>query len=407
MTNSFPRVLRYLCISLVLLLPNLYTVAIAQDTSDAERERALKLLWEEAKAGAALPLLEKLAKERPTDGMVAFSYGFALLAKVRLQKDAALRKQTRIEARTWLVKARDLGVKDALLTSLLESLPKDGGNDDVFSSVKEADDAMRDGETLYVNGQFVEAAEAYQRALKADPKLYEAALFAGDMYLKAGQNEKAAEWFTRAQQISPDRETAYRYSATPFLRAGKLDEAKTRYIDAVIAEPYNRLTWNGLNQWAEAAGVRLGHPQVDVPKTVKSVIENNVHIAVDPNEVDLKSDVTGTSAWTAYGRYRTSWLSTEFAKAYPNETSYRHSLREEVAALQGVIELVKQQQKANKITRLDMSLANLVKLSDEGLLEPFILYALVDRGIAQDYSEYRKANRDKLRRYLVEYVTAR
>jgi hypothetical protein len=191
------------------------------------------------------------------------------------------------------------------------------------------------------------------------------------------------------------------------LRSRKLEEAKSRYIDAVIAEPYNRMTWSGLGQWAEVAGVQLGHPQVDVPKTVKSVIESKVHIVVDPNDVDLKSDATGTSAWTIYGRHRTSWLSQEFAKAYPNETSYRHSLREEAAALRGVVEAVKQGQKENKITKLDVSLANLVKLSDEGLLEPFILYALVDQGISKDYIDYRKTNRDKLRRYLVDYVTAR
>lgn len=407
MTNNSPGLLRYVCLSLVLLLvaSNLHSEALAQDTSAADRERALKLLWEESKAAEALPLLEKLAKERPTDGIVAFSYGFALLAKVRLQKDAAVRKQTRIQARTWLLKAQELGVNEPLLKSVLEGLPPDGGNDDVFSSVKEADDAMRDGESLYVNGQFLEAAEAYQRALKADPKLYEAALFAGDMYLKARQNEKAAEWFTRATQINPDRETAYRYSATPFLRSGKLDEAKTRYIDAVIAEPYNRMSWSGLNQWAEAAGVQLSHPRVDIPTTVKSGEGNNIQITVDPKVVDPKSDSTGTGAWMMYGIHRTNWQLKEFAKAYPNESGYRHSLREEAASLQGVVEAVKQRQKENKITQLDRSLSNLVKLSEEGLLEPFILYALVDEGIARDYSDYRKNNRDKLRRYLVEYVT--
>ena len=82
-------------------------------------------------------------------------------------------------------------------------------------------------------------------------------------------------------------------------------------------------------------------------------------------------------------------------------------MREEAAALQAVVEAVKQGQKEKKITQLDSSLANLVKLSDEGLLEPFILYALVDEGIAKDYYEYKKTNRDKLKRYLIEYVTAR
>ena len=409
MTQSSSRLLRYICLStaLVFIASALCSVTLAQTTSEADREQALNLLWRESKPAAALPLLEKLAKDRPEDGLVAFSYGFALLAKVKVIKDPAVRKQTRVDARGWLLKAQKLGVDEPLLKSVLEGLPPDGGIDETYSPVKEADDAMRDGESFFVNGQFLEAADAYQRALKADPKLYEAALFTGDMYFKVGQNEKAAEWYTKAQQINPDRETAYRYSATPFLRSGKLDEAKARYIDAVIVEPYNRMTWSGLNQWAQAAGVQLGHPNIDVPKTVKSTVDNKVYITVDPSDVDLKSDRNGTSAWSVYGRHRTNWLTTEFAKAYPNETAYRHSLREEAAALQAVVDAVKQGQKDKKIVQLDESLANLVKLSDAGLLEPFILYALVDEGIAKDYYEYKKTNREKLKRYLVEYVTAK
>ena len=409
MKDFSQRVIHCVCVLVVLLLfvPATCSVALGQGSPESDRDRALRLLWEEAKTTEALPLLEKLAKENPNDGQIAFSYGFALLGKVKLLKDPAARKETRVELRKWLKKAEALGVKDAILTSLLEQIPPDGGPDEVFSSIKEADDAMRDGEALYVSGKFAEAAEAYQRAFRADPKLYDAPLFTGDMYFKLGDLAKAEEWYMRAVQVNPEKETAYRYSATPLLRSRKLEEAKNRYIDAVIAEPYNRMSWSGLSQWAEVAGVQLGHPQVEVPKTVKSVLENKVHITVDPNDVDLKNDLNGTSAWTAYGPYRTSWFSTEFAKAHPKETSYRHSLREEVAALQAVVEAVKKRQKENKIQRLEPSLANLVKLSDEGLLEPFILYALVDEGIAKDYYEYKKTNRDKLKRYLVEYVTAR
>lgn len=53
-----------------------------------------------------------------------------------------------------------------------------------------------------------------------------------------------------------------------------------------------------------------------------------------------------------------------------------------------------------------MSIANLLKLHREGLLEAYILLAQPDDGIVRDYEEYRKNNRDKLRRYLNEYVTA-
>jgi hypothetical protein len=49
-------------------------------------------------------------------------------------------------------------------------------------------------------------------------------------------------------------------------------------------------------------------------------------------------------------------------------------------------------------------MAKLKKLNDEGLLEAYILLARPDEGIAEDHPAYLKRERDKLRRYVVEYV---
>jgi hypothetical protein len=57
-----------------------------------------------------------------------------------------------------------------------------------------------------------------------------------------------------------------------------------------------------------------------------------------------------------------------------------------------------------KVKTLSPSLQKLKKLNDEGLLEAYILLARADDGIAQDYPNYLKANRDKLRRYMLVYV---
>ena len=95
-----------------------------------------------------------------------------------------------------------------------------------------------------------------------------------------------------------------------------------------------------------------------------------------------------------------------FAKEFPNEQTYRHSLPEEAGPLRQVAEHIKQQLKDGKIKQLDPMLERVVKLHDEGLIEAYVLFARVDEGIAEDYPAYRKANRDKLRRYLLEYVSA-
>src|SRR5688572_2827260 len=118
-------------ILLVLVCSTSGTRVFPQNPQESERDRALRLLWGEAKTTAALPLLGKLVKEKPDDGILAFSYGFALIGKVKILKDAEARRQLRVEARSWLLKAQQLGVKEAILTSLLEHLPPDGGPDEI------------------------------------------------------------------------------------------------------------------------------------------------------------------------------------------------------------------------------------------------------------------------------------
>jgi hypothetical protein len=54
--------------------------------------------------------------------------------------------------------------------------------------------------------------------------------------------------------------------------------------------------------------------------------------------------------------------------------------------------------------QLNPSLTMLKRLNDAGLLEAYILISRSDPGIRQDYAAFRKNNRDKLKRYLAEYV---
>lgn len=375
------------------------TFAQASDSYETERARAHSLL-NEGKFLEALPVFEKLSKERPTDAEVMFGLGFSMLAKANTDKDPEARKQGRIRARANLVRAKELGFEHPLLQSLLDAMRPDGEAAESFSSNKEADAAMREGEAAFVQGDIDKALAAYQRALQLDPQLYEAALFAGDMYNKKDQPEQAGEWFARAIKINPERETAYRYWGIGFMKQDKMTEARDKFIEAFITEPYNRLAINNLVGWAELNKATLNHPKIEIPTNVSSMEKGQTTITIDPKS---------SSSWTIYGLSRAAWTTNNnerFTKAYPGEKAYRHSLREEAEALRLVAEAASKDLKSGKIKTLDPSLANLVKLNDAGLLEAYILLARPDDGIAHDYAAYRKTNRDKLRRYVIEYVIA-
>lgn len=380
----------------------------AQSDYDAERRRAAQLL-DESKIQQALPIFEKLAQQRPNDPDVQFYLGFCLIAKGTEITDAAARKQTRVSAREHLMRAKQLGMQDSLLDQLLAQIPPDGSESAKFSKNPAAEAAMNEGEAAYTRGELDKAFAAYGRALQVDPTLYEAALFAGDMQFKRGHIstdpgerqklfDSSGEWFRKAIAIAPDRETAYRYWGDCLLDYGKDDEARTQFIEAIVAEPYNQLAYSGIGNWANKRRQPVGHPHIE-PPNARTQQGGNTTLNIDPKTL---SSNDGSSEWLLYDLTRMAWQKTEFQKNYPNEKAYRHSLKEEAAALRMVAEACAKDLKSGKVKTLETSLDSLVKLNDAGLLEAFVLFARPDRGIAQDYIAYRAANRDKLRRYWLE-----
>lgn len=388
-------------ILLILLLLTITPGISAQDY--AERQRAFAL-YSDGKYVEALPLFEKLAVRYPSDAEVIETYGLVVLGQTAYLKDPGVRKESRKKGREILVQAQKLGAKSALLKSMLDAIPPDGGDDQGFSTKKEVDDAMREGEQAFAKGDMPKALEMYQRALLLDPTLYEAALFIGDVYFATAEQKKASEWFARATSINPDRETAYRYWGDSLMKQGRATEAGDKFVEAYLAEPYGRLPHAAFVNWAQKLNVTLSHPDVEIPTNVTPKGENsNITITVDPNSLK-KGDKDGSSgAWMVYGFTRASWALSEFAKNYPEEKQYRHSLKEEAAALRAAIRAL-DQKKIKDPKSLDQSLQMIIRLDKEGLLEAFILLALPDEGIAKDFVAYRRANVENLRRYVKLYV---
>lgn len=386
---------------LCLLLCPLCTVLRAQEP-DPERARAFQL-YEEAKYTEALPVFEKLAAKYPEDRDVLKIYGFLVVGQTAYMKDEAARKDARRRGRELLVKAQQLGAADALLRSILEAVPPDGGDDTKLSSKKEAEDAMREGEAAFAKKDFAKAIEMYQLALLFDPKLYEAALFTGDCYYSSAEQKKAAEWFARAAAINPDREAAYRYWGDSLMKQGRVTEAGDKFIEAYLAEPYSRLSRSAFLDWGERVHININHPEVEIPANVSSPQQGQISINLDPNALKNDDKSGAGAAWLMYGLVRGGWQSANFAKAYPNEKKYRHSLKEEADALRAALKAYDGQQ-AKKPETGDPSLQLLTKLEKEGLLESYILLALPDEGIAQDYPAYRSTHLEDLRRYVKQYV---
>jgi tetratricopeptide (TPR) repeat protein len=367
--------------------------------NDPERQHAIDL-FKSGKFVEAMPLFEKLAADHPSDAAVKEGWAFTVMGYAATLPDPELRQKARARARSIAVQAKQLGDTSSLLQVLLD-LPEDG-SEPAFSDRKEVDQAMKAAEADFVRGDLDKARDGYLHALILDPNNYEAALFMGDVYFKQHVNGSAGEWFARAIQINPDRETAYRYWGDALWDLGKSGEARQKYIQAIVAEPYNQRSWVGLNQWASRTKVTLNWVRLQDKATVSQKDEKNVNITVDEN---VKKDDPNTPAWLTYGIGRASWHTDKFKKEFPNEPKYRRTMREETDSLHLMVTVMLEQKNFEKKKKnLDPALVQLVQIDQAGFIEPFVLLNRADNEIAQDYLPYRAAHRDTIYRYLDEFV---
>ncbi len=400
---KLPRSLAWIAILFLCVCAGGPARIAAQTGNDLEelKKQVIKLI-DEVKYTDALPLLEKIVAVEPQNARMQFYLGFSLTANALQLKDEAASRALRVRARAAFVKAKELGINEPIIDGLIQSIPSDGSRSRSYSSNVEANALMVVAEADFAKGKLDDAFSKYQQALKLDPKLYHAALFSGDVYTHREDFAQAEAWYQKAIAINPMIETAYRYSATPLMRQGKIQEARDRYIEAFITEPYSNFALAGLVRWAELTKTPMRHPPIEIPTSVTFDDKGNAKVNLDPEGIKGKDD--GSFAWVGYGLQRTVWRKEKFAKTYPNETAYRHSLAEEADALRTVVKMAST---SDQVKTLTPSLTLLKKLDDDGLLEAYILLARPNEGIGKDYFQYLQTNRAKLIRYMKEYVVGR
>jgi tetratricopeptide (TPR) repeat protein len=393
-----PRVILILLLTVAIFA----SPVLAQDNSDAyksERQKAVEL-FNQQKFLEALPLFEDIVKQNPGDSETLLGLAACLVNHSATVQDTDAAAKERMRARDLLLKAQHLGNNSNLLQNLLQLLQASSTEQIKYSDNPEADQAFRLAEAAFAKRDFAEAIKNYSKALELDPGNYSAALFIGDSYFAEKDFAQAGEWYGRAIQINPNKETAYRYYADMLTKNGEMDKARTKAIQAVVAEPYDPITWRGLQQWATSNKLQINRVSIKVPNSVTQKDDKNITISIDSSQ----KNAAGT-AWMIYSITQAAWHGEEFKKLFPEEKLYRHSLPEETQALTMAAESLtaKDKKKSPKLPE-DPDLALLLRIYQAGMIEPYVLLSAPDAGIMNDYDAYREKNRAKLEEYLSAFV---
>jgi tetratricopeptide (TPR) repeat protein len=396
-----PALLYKMSASALLALMGLAAMAQTGDSSpdDPDRQQAI-IFYQQHKLPEAAEQWEKVVAKHPKDMAAHEALGVSLLSRADTQTDPEKKKADRLHARAELLRAKELGDNSDLCKVLLAGIPEDG-SETTFSDNNEVEAAMGRGEAAFAKADWEAAIKEYSRALELDPTLYLAAVNIGDTYFRLKNFSAAGEWFSRAIQIDPNREVAYRYWADGLMADGKMKEARDKFIQGLVAFPYTKTSWVGLNGWLSRNHLAYNKISIQVPQGPTTDAKGGTVINIDPTSLG-KND--GGEAWMMYAIERSLWKSEKFAKEFPGEKTYRHSLKEEVDALSLVATVFAENQQKKKSKNPDPSLALLAKFKAEGMLEPYILLIRPDNDIARDYFSYQTAHRDKLIEFVDKYV---
>ena len=372
----------------------------------------------------ALPLYQDLCQQDQTIPLFAERYGILLLEKAETTQDQKAKTDLTSEGIAELHRAQRLGDNSPLLVQTLYSttktpvgaamnapmgaLPLTVGY--THQGTAAAQSLYAQAETAFSQQNFTAAAALYVKAAAADPQWYNAALNAGDSYFRARDFANAGVWFQKAVAIDPNRETAYRYWGDALWAAGDKMGSKAKFVDAIIAEPFTGGTWNKLEEWARATHtpfiiVRVHRPEFSTP---------GGQLKVDASLEKETGD--GHASWLVYERVRVQHgapaagqvLMAGAARANGEftPTGYVHTLDEEMAALNAMLDDVQKKVAAGTVTeaKMEPGIRAMLELRKNGFLEPFVMLNFSDAGLRHGYPAYRAGHRDVLVKYLNHVV---
>ncbi|HYV47916.1 MAG TPA: tetratricopeptide repeat protein, partial [Myxococcaceae bacterium] len=231
-----------------------------------------------------------------------------------------------------------------------------------------ADHLLAEAEPHYRQRHFTQAAELYERALKAQPDYYPALLDLGDLAQLKGDAEEALRRYEQAVAVNPVDHRGHFLRGNALLELGQVAPALDAYAKALALRPRNAVVLDGIEARQQRLGVKVVR-DFFLPRGVARTTAKGVDILFDADRPH----------WVAWAACKGLWLGeAPHRKALTGSDDHRFTALEEMECLGALLQAYIRERAAGD-TEEEPELERLGQIAAAGQLSELILYELTSR----------------------------
>jgi tetratricopeptide (TPR) repeat protein len=250
-------------------------------------------------------------------------------------------------------------------------------------------------EEFFKKGSYEKALPIYKTALSLDPKCYLLYSDIGDCHLFSGDPETAISYYDRAIKLNPADHRTYTYKGNALFGLKKYEEARALYARALALRPRNTFTLGVLEKKAEVLGVKIIKDAFVPPVFIKKEAEGT-NLYFDPRPY-----------WLAYGLCKSAWASEpSHRKKYTGEEDHNWTTTEERQCLDVLLQAYGAERAASSFVE-DENVEFLLKITEEEMLDCFIIYELGSRAYPDIVLLLDDAMQERMTQYVLKFVLPR
>jgi tetratricopeptide (TPR) repeat protein len=234
-----------------------------------------------------------------------------------------------------------------------------------------------EGEALFADGKYAEAALKYEQAIRLDPVYPDALVFLGDCYYLQGDLARAEQKFRQAAAMEPLLGPAWRYLYDALRKQGKFQEAEGAAFGAIASMPSAKPNWLRVAESLDLAGRPIKPFQWRPRAWVKGA-----EIQIDPTGPESDS-----AAWTAHA------LSLAAA-----EGKQQAPFARQLAAWTDTLQIISEMGNGDKIK--DEGLRDMIRFNQGGQLKAAIFALHYKEAYRAEFEAWKKAEPEGLTRFV-------